>query len=247
MIIDFHAHLHLWGTPAEPERLVGEARRYGIAKVGVSAIGSSVPSRRELQVLNEKTFGAAERWPDVILPFVYVNPMHGPDAVAMVEEGHARGAVGVKLWVAVRANQRCVWPVAQRCIELGLPVLQHAWHKYNGNLPYESDPLDVAELGRTFPELTIVMAHLGGSWEWGVKAVRDVPNVLGDTSGTRIEAGQIEYAVAQLGVERVIYGSDALPCDYLLTIAKIEAAAVAEEDKHAILGGNAARVLGLAG
>ena len=149
--------------------------------------------------------------------------------------------------MAVRANQRCVWPVAQRCIELGLPVLQHAWHKYNGNLPYESDPLDVAELGRTFPELTIVMAHLGGSWEWGVKAVRDVPNVLGDTSGTRIEAGQIEYAVAQLGVERVIYGSDALPCDYLLTIAKIEAAAVAEEDKHAILGGNAARVLGLAG
>ncbi|MBC7288040.1 MAG: amidohydrolase family protein [Armatimonadetes bacterium] len=242
-IIDFHAHL--WFSDRDPELLVGAAKRLGIAKVCVSGLRSYVPSRREVAELNEQVFAAAERWPDVIVPFVYVNPIHGADAIHMLNDGAARGAKGIKLWVAARANQRCVWRVVERAIELDLPVLQHAWHKYNGNLPYESDPLDVAELGRTFPEATIVMAHLGGSWEWGINAIRDVPNVLADTSGTRIELGQIEYAQAQLGSDRILYGSDAPGCDYPLTIGKISAARIPEEAKQAILYDNAARLLKL--
>ncbi len=245
MIIDFHAHVHIHQGPEEAEALVAEAQRCGVDRVGISAIGSYVPSRDEVRRLNDQTFAAAECWTGVVLPFVKINPMHGPDALAMIDEGHARGAVGIKLWVAVKANQRCVWPVAERAIELELPVLQHAWHKYNGNLPYESDPLDVAELGRVFPELSLVMAHLGGSWDWGIRAVEDVPNVLSDVSGSVIDRGQIEYAVERLGAERVIYGSDAPYCDYLATIAKIETADISDETKHLIFSGNAARVLGM--
>jgi hypothetical protein len=195
--------------------------------------------------LNDATFAAAEAHPDLLVPFVYLNPMHGPDALAMLDDGHARGARGIKLWVAVHADQRCVWPIAERAIKLGLPVLQHAWHKYNGNLPHESDPVNVANLGRTFPDLTLVMAHLGGSWEWGIKAIRDVPNVLADTSGSRIEMGMIEHAVSLLGPDRVLYGGDALGCDYAITLAKIEVAEIPTDAKCQILGATAARLLGL--
>lgn len=243
MIVDFHAHLHLGGAPDEAERLVTAARRNGIELLCISGIGSYVPSRREVQVLNELVFTAAEQWPDIVVPFAYLNPMHGPDALAMLDDAAARGARGIKLWVAVKANQRCVWPIAERAIELRLPILQHAWHKYDGNLPYESDPNDVADLGRTFPDLTIVMAHLGGSWRWGINAVRDVPNVLCDTSGTRIELGQITYAVRELGADRVVYGSDAPGCDYVLTIAKIQSAEITDEEKRLILRDNALRLL----
>ncbi len=242
MIVDFHAHL--WLSRQDPQRLADAAQRLGIARICISGIRSYEPSRREVQELNELVFAAAEQHP-VLVPFVYLNPTHGPDALSMLDDAAARGARGIKLWVAAKANQRCVWPIIERAIELRLPVLQHAWHKYTGNLPHESDPLDVAELGRTFPEATIVMAHLGGSWEWGIKAVRDVPNVLSDTSGTRIELGQIEYAIRELGAERILYGSDAPGCDYALTIGKIQAARISPQAKEAILWRNAARILGL--
>ncbi len=243
MIIDFHAHLHLNRGPEEVDMLVENALRCGVQKICISGIGGHVPSRREVQQLNERVFQAAERYPEVIIPFVYLNPMHGHDALAMLDDAHARGAKGIKLWVAVKANQRCVWPIAERAAELGLPILQHAWHKYTGNLPYESDPLDVAELARQFPKTTIVMAHIGGSWEWGISAVREVPNLLVDTSGTRIELGQIVRAVKELGAERVIYGSDAPYVDYVLTIAKIENAPIDESAKKLILHSNAQRLL----
>ncbi len=243
MIIDFHAHV--WGRPEHAEQIVCVARRLGISKVCISGIRSYVPDRREVAELNEWVFDAAERWPDIFVPFVYINPIHGPDAIAMLQDAKQRGARGVKLWVAAKASQRCVWRVVETAAELGLPVLQHAWHKYNGNLPYESDPLDVAELARAIPEATIVMAHLGGSWRWGIKAVRDVPNVLSDTSGTRIELGMVEFAVRELGAERVLFGSDAPGCDFALTVAKIRAARISEEQKRLILGENARRLLGL--
>lgn len=243
-LIDFHAHL--WMSRDDPERLADAARRLGIWKICISGIRSYEPSRREVMELNELVLSAAERHSDVIIPFVYLNPVHGPDAISMLNDAAARGAKGIKLWVAAKANQRCVWPIVERAIELNLPILQHAWHKYNGNLVHESDPLDVAQLARTFPEARIVMAHLGGSWEWGVRAVRDVPNVFADTSGTRIELGQIEYAVQQLGHSRVLYGSDAPGCDYPLTIGKIQAARISPQAREAIFWQNAARLLGLA-
>jgi hypothetical protein len=241
MVIDFHAHL--WGSPADADLLAEQARRHGLDRICVSALASYVPDRREVAALNDATFAAAEAYPDVLVPFVYLNPLHGPDALAMLDDGHARGARGIKLWVAAHADQRCVRPIAERAIELGLPILQHAWHKYTGNLTWESDPVHVAILGRDFPDLTLVMAHLGGSWEWGIKSIRDVPNVLADTSGTRIEMGMIEHAVAQLGAERILYGSDALGCDYAMTMAKIEVAEITDEAKRLILGDNASRLL----
>jgi predicted TIM-barrel fold metal-dependent hydrolase len=62
---------------------------------------------------------------------------------------------------------------------------------------------------RRFPNVRVIMAHLTGCGVRGVLAARDCDNLLVDTSGAAPEAGIVAYAVEKLGVERVLYGSDA--------------------------------------
>jgi predicted TIM-barrel fold metal-dependent hydrolase len=73
--------------------------------------------------------------------------------------------------------------------------------------------------------------------------VRDCPNVLVDTSGGQPVAGLVEYAVARLGADRVVFGSDWPIRDFAVQRARVEGAEVSEADRAKILGGTMARLL----
>jgi predicted TIM-barrel fold metal-dependent hydrolase len=53
----------------------------------------------------------------------------------------------------------------------------------------------------------------------------------------------VEMAVRELGAERVIYGSDAAGRSFASQLAKVCSAAISEEEKALILGGNLKRML----
>ena len=89
------------------------------------------------------------------------------------------------------------------------------------------------------------MAHMALDWRYGVDCVADCPNVAVDTSGFDPETGSIEYAVAKLGADRVLYGSDSPGRDVLCQIGKVVAADIPERDRLQILHSNAERLLGL--
>ncbi len=259
--IDFHAHL--WARPDAEEAILASARRHSVDLVCLSAIGSYTPDHEEIVQLNARTERAIRTWPETYIGFVYVNPLHGEQALEDIDravagalalpcpsgrgqgEGRAAGMRGIKLWVSCLADDPAVHPIAERAIELGWPILQHAWHKWTGNLPGESDPTDVAKLAQRFPDLKLVMAHVGGDWEYGLKAVRRCENVWVDTSGSIADSGMIETCVNELGAERVVWGTDMPGADLLYTLAKIEGAAIPDSAKERILGGNAAGLLGL--
>src|SRR4051812_9993902 len=91
--------------------------------------------------------------------------------------------------------------------ERRLMIMQHTWFKAGGkDDPGESTPAELAELARRHRDMTFVSAHAGGDWERGIRAVRDCPNVLVETSGFNPTAGFIDLAVRELGAERIIYG-----------------------------------------
>jgi len=133
--------------------------------------------------------------------------------------------------------------VMEKAESLGIPVLQHAWFKITGCIPGESTPVDVVALARGFPGVTIIMAHIGGDWQRGIKAVRDLPNVLVDTSGSIVDCGMIEEAVAELGAKRILFGTDLPDIDFWTNLGKIDGAEITAEQRSLILHGNASRLL----
>ena len=262
--VDFHAHL--WSRPDAEEAMAATAQRHGVPLVCVSALDSYTPDRDEIERLNARTEAAIQHWPlpvgapfmappasgavnraptTAYIGFATINPLHGEAALGDIGRAVATGVRGIKLWVACPADDPAVEPVAERAIELGWPVLQHAWHKWTGNLPGESDPVQVARLATRFPELKLVMAHVGGDWEYGLRAVRRCDNVWVDTSGSIADAGMIEACVRAVGAERVVWGTDMPGADLLYTLTKIEGAAISDDAKERILSRNALELLGL--
>ncbi|HOJ20752.1 MAG TPA: amidohydrolase family protein, partial [Armatimonadota bacterium] len=67
---------------------------------------------------------------------------------------------------------------------------------------------------------------------------------LVDTSGGDPEAGVVEYAVRQLGAERVLFGSDVPGRSYGVQLGKVLGAQLTPEQRDLILFGNAERILG---
>lgn len=185
--------------------------------------------------------------PDLAYGFCYVSQAHGEQAVEEIRRCVGAGMVGVKLWVAVKVNDPRTFPIAEEAIRLGVPVLVHSYLRWEEILADESKPDEIAELARRYPELKLIMAHMALRWREGVDSVADCPNIWVDTSGMDPELGSVEYAVEKLGVERVLYGSDAPGRDVLCQIGRVTAADISEADREKILRGNAEKLLGIGG
>jgi predicted TIM-barrel fold metal-dependent hydrolase len=101
-----------------------------------------------------------------------------------------------------------------------------------------------------YPEVNLILAHLGNSDDGSVarqvdaiKAARQ-GNVWVDTSSARsMFSGLIEWAVEEIGHERILFGTDTPLYWSAMQKARIETADIGEEAKAAILYRNAARLL----
>ena len=83
--------------------------------------------------------------------------------------------------------------------------------KYNGYKPLNvSIPDDFVDIAKRYPEAIFQYAHIGGGgdWEYMCKTLKNSPNVYVDTSGSNNEENLIDFAVKQLGENRVLFGSD---------------------------------------
>ncbi|MPZ82311.1 MAG: amidohydrolase family protein [Actinophytocola sp.] len=249
--IDAHAHLgsgfRPWRTEDLAADLVATSAEVGIGRSLVSTLGTRSlldhPGPAELRAANEITTAAIARFPAALAGVVYLSPEHPRASLDELNRHVADGRfVGVKLWIAVRANDIRLDPLVERMCELGVPLLQHAWYKTVGATPGESTPADVAELARRHPDLRIQMAHLGGAGKRGVAEIGPHPNIVVDTSGGDPVLGEVDHAVAQLGAERVIFGSDAPIRDPATALAKVLGTRLGEPERRLVLRENALRV-----
>src|SRR4051794_18219446 len=244
-------HCHLSGVPGRTpdERmagLIGYADRLGIARICVS-MGMSFtydPTPAELRKQNDEVLQALSHWHDRAFGFVYVSPNHVEASLAEIDRCIRDGPmVGVKLWVARRANAPELDPIIARAAELKAVIFQHTWLKITGNLPGESTPMELAALAARHPGASLICGHTGGDWERGIRAVRAHKNVAVDLAGGDPVAGITEMAVRELGAERVINGSDAGGRSFATQLAKVHGADVPDEAKRLILAGNLKRLL----
>jgi uncharacterized protein len=209
--------------------------------------GGVDPSPDDIRTSNDLGMRLVDNHPDRFIGFCYLNPAHDPAfTLAEIERCVADGPMqGIKLWISVRATDPRLDHIMERSVELDVPVLHHAWYKATEFTFNESTPAGIADLARRHPRVTIIMAHLGGGGWRGVRDIQPCPNVVVDTSGAQPQDGLVEYAVRELGADRVVFGSDWPLRDVAVQRARIDGAELGDTEKDAILGGNMARMLDL--
>lgn len=253
LVIDIHVHTSSPGAQFRPEEVADAlrlARRSGIDRVVyLFNLGSGGPNPSPQDILDSNTLGMQliDSHPDFFMGFCYLNPSHDTQfCLDEIERCVANGNMcGIKLWIAVHADDARLDPIMERAAELNIPVLHHAWYKMTEYAFNESTAAQIAHLARRHPKVTIIMAHLAGVRWRGVLDVKPYPNVVVDTSGAQPEAELVEFAVSELGAERVVFGSDWPIRDFAVQKARVTGARLDAATKRKILGENAARILNI--
>ena len=141
-------------------------------------------------------------------------------------------------------------PIMRLAAELDVHVYIHTWLKVGGsprlpggdNLPSESTPMDVAKLAQRFPNVMLICGHSGGDWELGVRAVRPYRNVFLEFSGSDPHSGMVDYAIRELGVDRLVWGGHGPSRSYATELGKVLDADISTADRMKIFGGNLRRI-----
>ena len=214
-------------------------------------IGTTTDSRLEqlLQAKPELVLNPMKRWPNRLLGMIQLNSQNTASSLEALTQWLQEGPMlGVYFPGSGPGAANCLDPkvsqLVERVAELDGVIMQHTWLKTGGKRsPQESTPAELATLASRYPKQRFICAHAGGEWEQGIRAVRDSPNILIETSGFDATAGFIEMATRELGSKRIVFGSH-LPSRSLGTeLSKVISAQISEAEKKDILGGNYRKLL----
>ena len=174
-----------------------------------------------------------------------VNPNDTDVALAELERCRQRGAIGIKLAAARRAADPLLDPLMRYAKDYHLPILHHAWQRRPGAVAGQdpSDAIDICALAARHPAVSIVLAHIGGGdWSHTLPAVRDVPNVYLDLSGSGVDRGMLDQAVEQVGAGRLVWGADLTLCTGLAKLWALDVIGLSPGDRDCIRWRNAAKI-----
>jgi len=257
-LIDAHAHFYHaesgrtdWADVNDARFRAGE--RIGITYHVASILGSYgfssptyFPSPRDVTRANDAMLEICAREPDRVRMFVTVNPNHTEHAIGEIERCVARGAIGIKLLASRRADDPLLDPIAAIAAQRGLPVLHHIWQHRRREWPSQeiSDGADLARLATRHPKASFILAHIGGGGDYmhTFPAVVECPNIYPDLSGSGVDRGMLDEAIAVLGARRLLWGCDLTMCTGLAKLHALEVIGLSVDDMAAIRWENAARI-----
>jgi hypothetical protein len=257
-LIDVHAHFHHARTGRSDWAEVNEARFRAGDRIGITYHVASIlgtwgfssptyfPSPEDVTLGNDAMLELCAREPDRVRMFTTVNPNYTAHACAEIERCTSRGAIGIKLLASRRADDRLLDPIAALAAEHRLPVLHHIWQHRRREWPSQeiSDGADLARLALRHPRASFILAHIGGGGDYAhtFAAVRDVPNVFPDLSGSGVDRGMLDAAVEALGAERLLWGSDLTMCTGLAKLRALDVIGLGAGEIEAIRWKNSARL-----
>ncbi|MBW1924122.1 MAG: amidohydrolase [Deltaproteobacteria bacterium] len=200
-----------------------------------------------------------------LVPFISLDPIMGRDAMTdeMVQCIEQHGARGLKIHPGeghFMPDDTSLHPVYEILERRGLPVISHGGLDLANPDPSFTRPEAFAPLLARFPRLTLVIAHLGRDFfEESVRLAKEFPNVFFDTSavipgnetGDPLEGlssftdREAVAFIRKIGVDRVLFGSDYPWFHPGWDLRRFLRLPFTEEEKAALLGANARRILGL--
>ena len=166
----------------------------------------------------------------------------------MVKE---HGLKGLKLHLCMHqfyANDKRLNLVYEKAVKLDIPILYHTGLDPIPGMEKYGHPKDVGDVASLFPDLTLIMAHLGAPFYGEAREVlKKHENVFADTS-VFLDLTTINKAsslIKEIGVDRFMFGSDYPFFTPKNMLNKVEKLDISEEEKEMILNKNAIRILKL--
>jgi predicted TIM-barrel fold metal-dependent hydrolase len=254
MIIDADCHVSPTREGSNSITVDELLRRMDLAGVGMAVTWLQPPYMREVRTANEYIADAMRNHPDRLLGFGWVDPNLG---VQRAREEARRclcehGFFGVKLNGAQNSffvdDPDMSLPVVREVADAGKVLAFHV-----GADAFErTHPFRVAKVARMFPGLPTLMVHMGGVGhadvaDAAIEFAAECRNLM--LVGSAVRTGAILRAVERLGADRVCFGSDT-PFELMhVELARYEAmlsGSTSTEDRALIMGGNIARLFGIA-
>ncbi len=193
----------LYAEMAHVEKAIVFALRYG------DAIG--------IEGNDETTAAAVAKYADKFVGFAYVDPRRA-DCMEMlrhsIEDLGLKGAKFGPIYNGVHLSDPRLDPVYEYLQKNNLPLTMHMGTTFARNAPVElGRAIHVEPVAMRFPDLTMIMAHMGHPWyEECIVVARKQPNVFCEVSALSYRPWQYynilmcaqEYRIA----DKIFFGTD---------------------------------------
>lgn len=233
MIIDVHTHVFRY-----PQHFTEQFRRQAMRARGDAEIDLSTSDEDYRRHAGERVrtiaFGGKARlsgiWvedryvaetvarsPDALIGFLSVDPTQEGWQDELREGHQDLGLKGIKLlsmYAGFRPDDPSVEPLWRYAREHGLPVLLHTGTTFVAQAPLECTlPRHLDPVAIRFPDVKIILAHLGHPYEGEcVAVIRKHPNVYADLSALHYRPFQLYHSlmlVQEYGVwNKLLFGTD---------------------------------------
>ena len=260
MIIDFHTHIYpckiaakaakaiadFYNAPVVYNGLVEELLKSG-SKIGVDkyVVHSAASTASQVESINNFIASQVNEHSE----FIGYGTMHPAyeNYEAELQRLKDLGLRGVKFhcdFQKFQADCDDMDKIYDTCANMKLPIIFHA-----GDSRYDfSGPARIAHVLEKHPNLTVIAAHFGGYTEWD-KACEFLlgKNVYFDTSSTlwKLPLDKASMMIKKHGYEKILFGSDFPMWDHADELSRFNMLDITEKERKAILGENAARLLGV--
>ncbi len=240
-IYDCHGHLGVHPDfPAVQYSLEEMVRVMDLLHIEVLAISSTLACYNDCPRGNAEVAEVLERFPKRFRGYVTVNPQpegealrelerwsyfHRPPLIKLHPDLHKYPVHGPKY--------RPVWDYANQTQAV---VLVHTW---------ESDPncgpLLLMPIACEFRQAHIILGHAGVTcrgYEQSFEVAAATPNTFLDITGSQSRRTIIERAVARVGANRILFGSDMPYLEAAMAVGRVLTARISDHDKELILRSN---------
>ncbi len=251
MIVDAHVHIgeldskskHFGTTPRKftADDMIRLMDKNGVDIVVANCIGRML-NDDDFKVKNLIIADGMSRYPDRIIGFARVNPWLEECVDQLrwaIQEKKFRGLKLHPITESFQANDELVHPLMEEASRLRIPVQIHS-HQPG------SQPALIGDLADRFTDVTIIMAHMGmAMYKDAIFVARKCPNIILETSAQPWTHRICRTVIDNIGVERLIFGSDAPLHHQEIELKKVQMAGLSKEELRFVLGDNMAKIVGI--